>query len=177
MFVKVLFCAAVLPLLLLGTLSIASEAPNGQACLTGFDHFDFCNTDLTIDERTRAFVRNLTMNEKIGLLGGDPEWNTCTLRQKPIPRLGLFKFPIVLDELNSGACSACKYANRCATCFPSPGAIAATFNRTVFQQKGTVIGVEVRSMVNENYNRFNRAATWARLGVTSYGGTVNLALS
>ena len=53
------------------------------ACSTNYDHFDFCNTSLSINNRVNNLISLLTLDEKAMLL---------TARESPlnfIPRLGI----------------------------------------------------------------------------------------
>ena len=53
------------------------------ACTSNYDHFDFCNTKLSVDDRVNNLISLLTLDEKAMLL---------TARESPlnfIPRLGI----------------------------------------------------------------------------------------
>ena len=62
-----------------------------------------------------------------------------------------------LIEANSGVSSACYVdgtgANYCPTIFPAALSMAASFNRTLWKQKGSVVGTEARAFNNLNVTR------------------------
>jgi beta-glucosidase-like glycosyl hydrolase len=62
----------------------------------------------------------------------------------------------------------------CATNFPSPAALAASFNETVWKTKGRVISDEMRAFNNNNGVRFSEGSG-AYIGLTGFGPNINLA--
>lgn len=99
----------------------------------------FCNISLSIDARVDDLVSRLTLDEKLGILGPDPNSGTsvCNMMDYGVERLGIPTY-LNLLETNSAVSAACVSENVCATNFPSPAAMAASFNRTLWHQKGEV---------------------------------------
>eukprot|EP00760_Papus_ankaliazontas_P030451 PhM_4_TR4835/c0_g1_i1/m.71676/K15920/XYL4; beta-D-xylosidase 4 len=126
--------------------------PCSHACNPPHDKYDFCDTTKSFAERAKAFVAQLTQKEKIGLIGADGSFNSCNLRDFGVERLGVGPF-MWLDETNTGVAAACMAAGHCSTTFTSPAALAATFNRTVFRQKGEVLSTESRAYNNVGWYR------------------------
>lgn len=74
-----------------------------------------------------------------------------------------------LDETNTGASSACIRPGLCVTTFPGPLNLGASFNRTLWQLKGGVIGSELRALNNIGWHRDAGGTYSERIGLTGYG--------
>eukprot|EP00931_Biecheleriopsis_adriatica_P085911 TRINITY_DN60680_c0_g1_i1.p1 TRINITY_DN60680_c0_g1~~TRINITY_DN60680_c0_g1_i1.p1 ORF type:complete len:769 (-),score=153.79 TRINITY_DN60680_c0_g1_i1:74-2380(-) len=108
--------------------------------------FDFCNQQLTIDERAANLVAQLTLEEKQSILD-----NTA----QGVPRIGLPPYQWWSEGLH-GANEPCVSQNgltKCPTSFPAASAMAAALNDSLYLGVGHVIGVEGRSISNlRNHN-------------------------
>ena len=100
----------------------------------------FCDYNLPINERVNDLISRLDITEKLGLLGSDANTlvNNCNNMDHGVPRLGIPTY-MNLVEANSAVASACVAENVCATSFPGPTNLAATFNRSLWHHKGEVI--------------------------------------
>jgi beta-D-xylosidase 4 len=79
-----------------------------------------------------------------------------------------------LVEANTAVNSACYAENVCATNFPSPAGLAASFNASLWRTKGAVISDEMRALSNSNWVRFS-PGSGAFIGLTGFGPNINLA--
>ena len=142
--------AALLLLLLLSP--TAAYSPHGFGCLTPeTSSYAFCNTALPVAARVASLVSLLTTEEKIGLTGaafGD----SCAVIDAGAPRLGFVNVSQLIEV--TGAVSAACYVDAttgtsyCPTVFPAPLSLAASFNRTLWREKGRVTGEEARAFNN-----------------------------
>ena len=116
---------------------IVSSDTIPYACSTNFNHYPFCNASLSTKDRVNDLISRLTLDEKATLL---------TARESPLnflPRLGL-------PEFDWG--TPCIHAVRahcgtsCATTFPEPNGLGATFNRTLISNVSFVMGLELRAL-------------------------------
>ena len=148
-------------------------APRGHACLGVNAAWPFCNTSLSFDNRVEWLIQNLTILEKISLIGADAAYNACPLVDAGVPRLGIPKY-MWLDETNTGIASGCAAANRCATTFSSPAGLAASFNRSVWRRKGEVLSTEQRAMNNLHWTRFSPNSDPFFIGVDGFGPNINM---
>lgn len=96
--------------------------------------FDFLNTSLDFDERTKALLKELTLEEKLMLM---------TTHQNAIPRLGL-KETYIGAEVARGLVCRGNNGELPTTIFPEPFGLAATFDTDVMREMGAVTGKETR---------------------------------
>jgi beta-D-xylosidase 4 len=147
--------------------------PRGHACLPPNGQWPFCNTSLSVEERVAWLLSNLTTLEKLGLIGADPAYNACPLVDAGVARLGIPKY-MWLDETNTGIASGCAAPGRCATTFPSPAGLAASFNRSVWRMKGEILSTEQRAMNNLHWTRFSPNQEPFFIGVDGFGPNINM---
>lgn len=129
--------------------------------------YPFRNASLSLPERVRWLVSNLTDGEKIGLLA---------TRTGAIPRLAIREYTYYV-ECNSGAYanghypdatrSTCSTLN--LTVFPQSPGMAATFNTTLELLKGDVIGRELRAIALAQLSDFGRF-----LGLSCFSPMINV---
>jgi len=89
-------------------------------------------------KRAEELVASMTENEKLGML---------STHHSEIPRLGLGEF-FVGTEVARGYVG--RQPDMISTVFPQPEGLAATFDRELMQQLGTVAGKEGRAYFNRN---------------------------
>eukprot|EP00008_Paramoeba_atlantica_P009980 CAMPEP_0201481994 /NCGR_PEP_ID=MMETSP0151_2-20130828/6242_1 /ASSEMBLY_ACC=CAM_ASM_000257 /TAXON_ID=200890 /ORGANISM="Paramoeba atlantica, Strain 621/1 / CCAP 1560/9" /LENGTH=701 /DNA_ID=CAMNT_0047864447 /DNA_START=732 /DNA_END=2837 /DNA_ORIENTATION=+ len=77
-----------------------------------------------------------------------------------------------LVETNSAVSSVCLGRNKCPTEFPAPACLAASFNRSVWHYKGTVISTELRAM--SNLHNVRRSSPKAFVGQMGFGPNINI---
>lgn len=98
--------------------------------------FGFRDTALSVDERVKALLKELTLEEKLLLI-------TC--RQQEIPRLGIKAFNIGSEAARGLVCRSEKDSPELpATVFPEPFGLAATFDTELMYTMGEVTGIEAR---------------------------------
>jgi len=117
----------------------------------------------------------LTVEEKIGLTGaafGD----SCSVIDGGAPRLGLTNVSQLIEV--TGAVSAACYVDPatsisyCPTVFPAPLSLAASFNRTLWREKGRVTGEEARAFNNLHGTRIYSDINFVDL--LGFGPDINL---
>eukprot|EP01047_Picozoa_sp_COSAG01_P051479 COSAG01_NODE_5318_length_4337_cov_11.889571_2_plen_208_part_00 len=150
-------------------------------CLPGnvSAHLPFCDASRPVGERVRDLVGRLSLDEKLGLLGPAKSgpWGkrpgSCTDMDAGVARLGIPGYTHLVED-NSGAGSECVAPGRCATNFPGPTGLAASFNRTLWRQKGEIIATEQRAQSNVGGAR---GYEWplAKIGLVGFGPNINLA--
>jgi beta-D-xylosidase 4 len=157
--------------------------PNGYlwGCLPGnvSSTFKFCDHTLPTAERVKDLVGRLTLDEKLGLLGPAKSgpWGerpgSCTDMDAGVARLGIPGYTHLVED-NSGAGSECAAPGRCATNFPGPTGMAASFNRSLWRLKGEIIATEQRAQNNVGGAR---GYEWplAKVGLTAFGPNINIA--
>lgn len=102
--------------------------------------FRFQDNNLPIDERVKALLEELTLDEKLLLI---------TTRQQEIPRLGIKAFNIGSEAARGLVCrfradNENSDTELPTTVFPEPVGLAATFDTEIMCQMGEITGVETR---------------------------------
>ena len=77
-----------------------------------------------------------------------------------------------LTETNTAVAGACVSEGKCATTFSGPLGMAASFNRTSWRLKGSVMGSEMRAFNNLGWHRGN---VGDQVTLTAYGPNINIA--
>ena len=93
-------------------------------------------------------------------------------RRGAAPALGLPGWSWLM-ETNSAINSACLGPDRCAVTFTGPPGMAASFNRTSWFLKGSVLGTEERALANAHGRRLLPPSSLAAL--TGFGPNINIA--
>ncbi|MGN1341482.1 MAG: glycoside hydrolase family 3 C-terminal domain-containing protein [Oscillospiraceae bacterium] len=101
----------------------------------------FLDASLDFDERTRALLDELTLEEKIGLL---------TTHMNPVPRLGIKEFWIGAEVARGLVCRDDKNGEAPTTVFPEPFGLAATFDTDIMRRMGEITGIETRIYRNKD---------------------------
>jgi len=89
----------------------------------------------------RALIRKMTLEEKAGLCSGLDSWHT-----KPVGRLGVPSVMVsdgpygLRKQVGEGANDSIR-----AVCFPTGCAMAASFDRSLFERLGDALGRECRA--------------------------------
>jgi len=134
--------------------------------------FPYCDSSLTTDERIQNLISILTLEEKIAAISPNPDYDTCMTHTSGVPRVGFFPDFMWLVETNTAVASACITNEKCATEFSGPLTMGASFNRTSWYLKGSVLGTEQRAFVNLHWTRGHRASK-DHIGLTAYGPNIN----
>eukprot|EP00697_Spironema_sp_BW2_P017465 gnl/Spiro4/9155_TR4822_c0_g1_i1.p1 gnl/Spiro4/9155_TR4822_c0_g1~~gnl/Spiro4/9155_TR4822_c0_g1_i1.p1 ORF type:complete len:824 (-),score=178.02 gnl/Spiro4/9155_TR4822_c0_g1_i1:109-2538(-) len=158
-----------------------SQTPNYYVwgCLPGniSSGFRFCDSNLTIGERVSDLIQRMTLLEKLAILGPDSVHttvSTCNMMDSGVLRLGIPAY-MNLVETNTAVASACIKPGVCATNFPGPANLAASFNRTLWRAKGTAISDEMRALSNFGWHRATDDAPYSKIGLTGFGPNMNIA--
>jgi xylan 1,4-beta-xylosidase len=80
-----------------------------------------------------------------------------------------------LTETNSAVNSACLAQDKCSTTFPGPMGMGASFNRSLWRAKGSVLGTEMRALNNLGWHRDAGSAAKAFIALTGFGPNINIA--
>ncbi len=147
----------------------ATPVPNYHGCITNTSRrFAYCNHSLSDEERAHSLIQMLTLEEKVGLISPDPGLGgTCFAHIHGIPRIELPPYGWLV-ECNTGVASKCIGPNQCATTFPGPTGLGASFDRSLWAAKGQVISTEMRAFSNANWIR-GISDSSARIGTSAFG--------
>jgi hypothetical protein len=102
----------------------------------------FCDTTLSFAARARDLRSRLTMSEKICLM----DRSACA-----VPRLGLPAYNWGVEDLHGAGISCLNGTNNkihCPTIFPTLNVLGGSFNDSLWQAVGAVIGTEMRAANN-----------------------------
>lgn len=88
-----------------------------------------------------GLVAQLTLEEKAALVTGRNAWETAEVERLGIPPVWMADGPVGLRRSTGELVSA----SLPATCFPSAGALAATWDLELIEQVGAAIGAEARA--------------------------------
>ena len=132
--------------------------PSGYSCTDpAINGLPFCDAKQPVAARVADLIGRMQRSDKFNLLGSKPNTDMCSALD---PGVSALKMPPVtnLIEANSGVSAACYVDNStgtpyCPTIFPAPLSLAAAMNRTLWRQKGAVVGMEARAFNNLNGQR------------------------
>ena len=103
-----------------------------------FSSYPYCNPQLDLNSRVSDLVQRMNLDEKAKSMdAGIPA----------IPRLGIPS--LHSGEALHGAVVGC-LNEKCATSFPCPMALSATFDDSLWEEIGLAIGLESRAFYNLN---------------------------
>ena len=108
--------------------------------------FSFCDTSKTAQERAEDIVQRLTLGEKQSLM--------TARHSAPINRLGIPEYDWGVNSIH-GTQVAC--GSQCATNFPLPVSIGATFNMSLIRNLAHMMAVEQRALrLEHSYEKHRR---------------------
>ena len=135
--------------------------------------YPYCDTKLSISDRVSDLLSHFNLTEKIQAISPQEALgNTCGTHTYGKESIGLPNY-FWLTETNSGVASKCLSSGVCATAYPGPLGTAASFNRTLWRQKGEAFGKEMRSFNNAGWPR--GTGDQDLIGLTGYGPNMNIA--
>ena len=175
---KTIAVASLLLVAALDSVDSLPNQPNGHVwgCLPNnvSSTFPFCDDTLPISERLLDLVNRLTLEEKIGLMSADSAThvNACNEMDHGVPRFGIPPY-MHLVETNTAVASSCLKADKCSTNYPGPTGLGASFNRSLWYEKGHAMGEEMRAFNNLNWYR--GMGPQALIGLNGYGPNLNIA--
>lgn len=97
--------------------------------------YRFLDTTLSFDERTKALLEELTLEEKLSLIH---------TRMAAVERLGIKSFVIGAEVARGLVCRGDDFGERPTTVFPEPFGMAAMFDANIMRAVGEVTGNEAR---------------------------------
>ncbi len=97
--------------------------------------FRFLDTSLSFDERAKALLEELTLEEKLSLIH---------THMAEIPRLGVKSFGIGAEVARGLVCRGHDFGELPSTVFPEPFGMAAMFDTNIMRAVGEVTGNEAR---------------------------------
>ena len=152
--------------------SCSGTAPNFHGCLDAAARaLPYCNVSLSFEARVQDLRRRLTLVEKIAMIAPQPQLgDPCGDLTAGAPALGLPGWSWLV-ETNSAVNAACLGPGRCATTFSGPLGFGASFNRTLWHLKGSVLGTEMRAFANA---RWHRKDPKVLVTLTGYGPNINI---
>jgi hypothetical protein len=128
----------------------------------------FCNTSLGREARLDDLMSRLSRQDKIGLLTPSDPHSDCGGQMGGVPKIGLPGWHW-LTEANTNIATGCIGPGVCSTIFVGPEGMAASFNRTSWRLKGSVLGTEMRV--------FNHFGGGTPPSLTGYGPNLNIVRS
>jgi hypothetical protein len=141
------------------------NTPPPRPCEPGGGHaaaFPMCNTSLPLEARLDDLIERATIEELMAqlLLGPDDSPGIARLGVPPMGTAeALHGVCTALDSRELGCLPA---PGGCATAFPAPLALGATFDTQLFFEIGKAIGVEARAINNYNYASGNASTVLFR---------------
>ena len=152
----------------------AGTTPNYKGCLDeAAKGLPYCDEGLSLDERVDDLLDRLSLEEQINSISPQPALgDTCGDHTAGKPEIGLPDY-FWLTETNTNVAALCytdKY--KCPSTFVGPLGMGASFNRTSWGMKGSVLGTEMRAFHNLAWHRAN---TGNLIGLTGFGPNLNIA--
>ena len=140
--------------------------------------FSYCNTSLTIEERLDDLQGRMSVDDLIVTITPQYELgNLCGCHTGGNEEAELSPY-FWLSESNTNVASACIEDGVCATTFIGPMGMGASFNRTSWRLKGSVLGEEIRAMNNVGWYRdYGKTdpSQFGYIGLTAFGPNINIA--
>ena len=161
------------------TSAVSTSATPMYACRTPASQSQrYCDASLPTAVRVAALLAELTVPEKLGLMGAAANnlstklAGSCSFQDAGVPRLDIPIYKWCVED-NTGVSSRCIAEGKCATTFPSPAVLGASFNRSLWRMKGAVQGEEHRAIFNLNGTR-GVAPNLMRLGLNGWAPNINV---
>jgi len=151
-----------------------------KACRTAAElAYPYCDTKLSLDARLTDLIGRLTAAEKPPLLtaregGGDspgPPGNVSSI--------GLPEYDWGLNCIHGvqSTCGEKDGEQACATSFPNPNALGATWNQSLWKGMGAVIGNEARSLWLQGAREQSSWSGEPHIGLDCWSPNVRMMLS
>jgi beta-glucosidase-like glycosyl hydrolase len=129
----------------------------------------FCDSSKDFTSRVADLLGRLTTQEKISLMGAHGH-DICAFEDGGVPRLDIPSYTWCV-ETNTGVSTVCLQEGKCATTFPSPAAMAASFNRSLWRSKGATQSTEQRALFN--LGAIRRDSQGSPIGLNGWGPNIN----
>ena len=123
----------------------------GYACDESHSSFKFCDTTLSLEERVEDLVSRINVSDFASQL---------TARQSDaLEELGVPSYYWGTNAIHGLQNLNCLDNGQCPTSFPAPCALGATFNFSLVEEMGVVMGRELRAYYNARVH--NSLDTWS----------------
>ena len=129
--------------------TVTLAQPAKYACNPGFNHFPFCNTSLSLDDRVHDLISRIPNALKPNMLTARGHLKNAG--RQAIPHLGVPSYYWGSNCIHSSMFSNCTKNGRCSVSFPSGPNQAATFDVAIQQAMANVVGIETRAGWNMNW--------------------------
>ena len=134
--------------------------------------------DLTpLEARVEDLLSRMTLSEAVGMLGDDGDNNSpCGTHTAAVPRLDVTQYRWLVEVSSmagaSDTCSALQpWHSGCPTSFPAAMLLTGSFNRTLWQLHGDVVGREMRAL--NNLLTTSAALSAGKMSLAGHGPDIN----
>ena len=117
-----------------------------SACRKPHDHYSFCDTKLSIDERVKDIIKRIPDSSKANLLTA--RGRGMHKDREALPDIGVPSYYWGSNCIHSSMFANCTKTGRCSTSFPSGPNQAASFDRDSLRALAMVVGKETRAGFN-----------------------------
>ncbi len=161
-------------MILLAASQSSHAIPSYQGCVSNSAKgFPYCDPSLPLGKRLDDLMGRLSLADMVGLISSGDSQVSCNMPSLPIDRSDLVLPGYTwLVETNTGVHATCLGKGMCPTVFPGPVAMGASFNRTLWRAKGSVIGTEMRALNNAG-GRIDYQ-TGLKVGLSGFGPNINV---
>jgi hypothetical protein len=156
----------------------SAGVPEGQGCLdAAVRGLPFCNPALPLEARVEDLLSRMTLSEAVGMLGDDGDNNSpCGTHTAAVPRLDVTQYRWLVEVSSmagaSDTCSALQpWHSGCPTSFPAAMLLTGSFNRTLWQLHGDVVGREMRAL--NNLLTTSAALSAGKMSLAGHGPDIN----
>ena len=153
------------------TLPITTKTMDMRACQTGKDHYKFCDTSLSKTERLEDLVQQLKDEEIPPILTARANQQSG---YKNVSRLGVPAYDWGGNCIHGvqSTCVSDGTQTYCPTSFPNPVNLGASFNQSMWNTMGSVIGIELRALWLAGGAEFFDAAPY--IGLDCWSPNINI---
>ena len=107
----------------------------------------YLNTDAPLEERVQDALSRMTLHEKVQILHAQSKFSSAGVPRLGIRQLNMSDGPHgVREEIEWNSWSPARWTNDSCVAFPSLTCLAATWNRDLVRQAGTIVGREARAL-------------------------------
>eukprot|EP00754_Rhynchopus_humris_P032175 Rhum_TRINITY_DN15382_c0_g1::Rhum_TRINITY_DN15382_c0_g1_i2::g.154467::m.154467/K15920/XYL4; beta-D-xylosidase 4 len=158
------------------TVPATNKAYLERACRPGYDHFKFCDTKLSKAERVSALIAELNDDEIPPLLTAREGGGGSPGPPGNVSRLGLPAYDWGLNCLHGvqSSCISKDGVTYCPTSFPNPVNLGASFNKSMWEAVGNVLGREIRALFLAGATETNKGSGRPHIGLDCWSPNINL---
>jgi len=162
------------------TVPETTEALDTRACRPGYDHFTFCDVTLSKAERVASLIAELRDDEYPALLTARAQTGGGGGSPGPsgnISRLGVPSYDWGLNCIHGVQSSCVKGKDGVTYCpvdFPNAVNLGASWNNSMWETMGRIIGVENRALYVAGATEFNSWSGQLHIGLDCWSPNINL---